>query len=176
MNPLSIREMSEDILKVMEYLGLSAAAIAGFKGGGLTALAFAVNHPDKVDSLIISDIYANASGLHTKPLLKLYFRQILCTFGAVFSKKAVLEKQVLDLMLSQVFLRGLDLAKIKAEVLITVLDDTPIKHSHIRFMSECIKNAEVQIIPGKDKAPQDYPEEYSAIITDFLRRYNTQYG
>jgi len=173
MNPLSIFDMSEDILKVMESLELNKAAIAGFKGGGLVALNLGVSHPERVSSLIISDIYANASGLRTKPLFKMYLKQLISTIGTVFSRRAVREKQTLDLMLSQLSLRGLDLAGIKASVLITVSEETPIRQSHIRYMSECIDDAHVKVIPGRDRPPGDYPEDYSTIITEFLRRYNT---
>ena len=51
---MTTREMAEDLNLAMEALGLSAAAVVGVSQGGMITQWLAVNHPDKVDRLVLT--------------------------------------------------------------------------------------------------------------------------
>lgn len=48
--------MAADLLRFMDTRGLSTASLLGHSMGGKVAMWFALNHPDRVDKLIVADI------------------------------------------------------------------------------------------------------------------------
>lgn len=48
--------MSEDLLLFMENRGLTTASLLGHSMGGKVAMWFALNHPERMDKLIVADI------------------------------------------------------------------------------------------------------------------------
>ena len=53
---MNYKVMSEDILELMNTLSLPFAIVLGHSMGGKVAMQFALDHPDKVEKLIIVDI------------------------------------------------------------------------------------------------------------------------
>jgi pimeloyl-ACP methyl ester carboxylesterase len=51
---MSTRDMAEDLNAAMEALGLSRAAVVGVSQGGMIAQWLAIEHPDKVDKLVLT--------------------------------------------------------------------------------------------------------------------------
>ncbi len=51
---MSTREMAEDLNLAMEALGLSKAAVVGVSQGGMIAQWLAIDHPDRVDQLVLT--------------------------------------------------------------------------------------------------------------------------
>ena len=51
---MTTRDMAEDLNAAMEALGLSGAAVAGVSQGGMIAQWLAVDHPDKVEKLVLA--------------------------------------------------------------------------------------------------------------------------
>lgn len=49
---------NNDIVGLLEHLGLPRVAVVGAAAGGITALRFTVDHPDYVSSLVISNSFA----------------------------------------------------------------------------------------------------------------------
>ena len=51
---MTTREMAEDLNLAMEALGLSKAAVVGVSQGGMITQWLAIDHPDKVDRLVLT--------------------------------------------------------------------------------------------------------------------------
>lgn len=51
---MTTREMAADVNEAMEKLGLPAAAVVGVSQGGMIAQWLAIDHPDKVDKLVLT--------------------------------------------------------------------------------------------------------------------------
>ena len=49
----TVREMSDDVFELMELLGIGSAEVMGFSQGGMIAQYLAIDHPEKVDSLVL---------------------------------------------------------------------------------------------------------------------------
>jgi pimeloyl-ACP methyl ester carboxylesterase len=56
--PYSTRIMAEDTAKLMDYLGIGKAHVMGISMGGMIAQELAINHPDKVNKLVLACTYA----------------------------------------------------------------------------------------------------------------------
>lgn len=50
----TVRDMADDVLGVMDHLGLDRAHIMGASMGGMIAQEIAINYPDRVDKLVLS--------------------------------------------------------------------------------------------------------------------------
>ncbi len=57
----TIRQMAEDQALVMEELGIAGAAVLGVSQGGMIAQYLAIDHPEKVDKLILAVTAPNAN-------------------------------------------------------------------------------------------------------------------
>ena len=51
---MTTRDMSEDLNRAMDALGLSAASVVGVSQGGMIAQWLAIDHPDKVEKLVLT--------------------------------------------------------------------------------------------------------------------------
>ena len=51
--PFTIRQFAEDLLGFMDNHSIDKATLMGFSDGGNIAMVFAINHPERVDRLIL---------------------------------------------------------------------------------------------------------------------------
>ncbi len=51
--PYAVADMGDDIVKVMDALGLDRAHVVGHAAGGNAGLAMALDHPDRLDRLVV---------------------------------------------------------------------------------------------------------------------------
>ncbi len=67
-NTMTYKEMSHDLLVLIDSLGLSQVNLLGHSMGGKVAMRFAFDHPEKVNRLIVADISPHASNgnIHRK--------------------------------------------------------------------------------------------------------------
>jgi esterase len=59
---MSYEAMSDDLLELLDGLGLQASHLLGHSMGGKAAMQFAFDYPERIDKLIIADISPEASG------------------------------------------------------------------------------------------------------------------
>src|SRR5690606_38957263 len=62
-SPSSFSQDAEDVAQLMEHLKIIKADILGFSNGATTALQLAINHPEKVNKLILGSPLAKRSGV-----------------------------------------------------------------------------------------------------------------
>jgi 3-oxoadipate enol-lactonase len=56
--PWTVEDLAQDVIALMDHLGVGRAIVAGCSVGGLIAQAVAVAHPDRVSGLILSNTAA----------------------------------------------------------------------------------------------------------------------
>jgi pimeloyl-ACP methyl ester carboxylesterase len=64
--PLTVNDMGDQILAVLDHLGIERAVWAGLSIGGMIALPTALRHPERVSGLILLDSHAGAESLYKK--------------------------------------------------------------------------------------------------------------
>jgi esterase len=67
---MSHDDLAEDILRYMEYYGITKAHILGHSLGGKAVMQFAIKFPEKVESLIVVDISPKAYPPHHQGIIK----------------------------------------------------------------------------------------------------------
>lgn len=117
--PLSIGLMADDVLAVLDALGLERVHLLGFSDGGNIALQFTLRYPERVNKLILNG--ANIRMLQgvqpwtQLPLYPLYGAlHLLGKYNPEFAHR----KEVLGLMLHDYGVTFDDLVNIEAETLV----------------------------------------------------------
>ena len=65
-SPLSVEAMGDQIVAVLDHLGIERAVWAGLSIGGMIALPAALRHPERVSGLILLDSHAGAESTYKK--------------------------------------------------------------------------------------------------------------
>lgn len=63
---ITLARMADDVIGVLDDLGLARADVLGFSWGGLVALETALRHPDRVDRLVLGAVHTRKDGYHAE--------------------------------------------------------------------------------------------------------------
>ncbi|MEJ2890281.1 alpha/beta fold hydrolase [Actinomycetospora aeridis] len=63
---ITLATMADDVVGVLDALGLPRADVLGFSWGGLVALETAVRHPGRVDRLVLGAVHTRKDGYHAE--------------------------------------------------------------------------------------------------------------
>ena len=63
--PYSARDLSEDVVALMDLLEISRAVICGVSVGGIIAQSLALDHPERVQALVLSDTGARIGSVES---------------------------------------------------------------------------------------------------------------
>lgn len=169
---LSLYDMADDVLCVLNDANVDKANILGFSDGANIAMIFAIRYPERVRSLVLSGANAEPSGLKLAVELGLWLQNAVCAVGSVFSAKACAKKELLDLMLGEPKLKKWDLERITAPTLLTAGENDIVRPGHITYLHNNIAGSQLHIFPGGHFTPFKLHEQYNDIVLQFLRRYN----
>ncbi|MGR3811784.1 bifunctional 3-oxoadipate enol-lactonase/4-carboxymuconolactone decarboxylase PcaDC [Jiulongibacter sp. NS-SX5] len=188
--PYTIALLGNDVLQLMEQLGIEKAHFCGLSMGGLIGQWLAINAPDKISKLIISNSAARVGSEDAwNERIKLVEESGFESF-----EKASMEKWLSNdapdsvrVKLSRMFLSNdkkgysnccaaLGKAdfrdsrdKIKCPTLIVTGEDDPVTTvEDANFLAEEIGNSEVKIIPGRHIPAAEFPKVYAETLIHFL--------
>ncbi|HRE18464.1 MAG TPA: alpha/beta hydrolase [Rhodocyclaceae bacterium] len=192
-----LARQASDVAGLLDHLGIAKTNLIGLSYGGVVAQHFALNHPEKLNKLILTDTLAYNDEVNQKlgDVLEeaqevggsgLRFRVMLpITFGNNFIKAAAallptMEAASIAFPWSAVksLIAGTmthDLREqhknIKAETLMIVGEDdrfTPIHHA--RMIANAIPGCKLRILPGlAHAAPIEGPHIWNPIALSFLQ-------
>lgn len=69
--PYTIKMMADDTLGLMDYLGIKKAHLMGVSMGGMIAQELAINHPERVDKLVLGCTFAKAGAGSDSPEMRM---------------------------------------------------------------------------------------------------------
>ncbi|MGR4865280.1 pyrimidine utilization protein D [Caulobacter sp. LARHSG274] len=196
--PYSVAAMAEDMVKVMDALGLERAHVVGHAAGGNAGLALALAHPDRIGKLVVVNGWSrpdphirrcfdtrlallNDSGVaayvHAQPLF-LYPADWLSAHHARLEAEEphhVAGFPPPDVMRARIralldFDIDADLESIRCPVLVSAsADDMLVPLSCSRRLAARLPNAVLDIAPwGGHGFTVTAPEAFNAMVVDFL--------
>jgi len=194
--PYSIRLLADDVVLLMDHLGIAAAAVCGLSMGGAIAQVLAVERPERVEALVLEDTWAYPTPDMTRALqariadvrergLAYYAESAIPrVFSASFqaANPRVLEEyraRILQLdpeafqsvirALASFDLRG-RLTVVRAPSLVVVGSEdrmTPLPHAE--YISRQIPGARLEVIPGAGHIPHlEAPDVFLGLLRGFL--------
>ena len=169
--PLSLYDMAEDLLAVLGDAGVERAHILGFSDGGNIALIFALRHPERVGSLVLSGANCDPAGLRYGFSLRIWLEQFALKAAGLFSQRARRKKELVELMVREPKLKKWDLEAIGCPVLLTAGARDVIRPGHTQYLHRNLKGSELEIFPGDHFTPMKRPGEYNARVLAFLQAH-----
>ncbi|MBQ9552118.1 MAG: alpha/beta hydrolase [Clostridia bacterium] len=147
---LTFDVMADDLCAVLDALGVEKTHLLGFSDGGNLTLVFAVNHPDRVLSLV--PMSANINPFGTKPIKQIgicsnYFWK--CVNAArTHDPEAERLRDIQGLMVREPQLRFRDLKSINAPTLNIYGENDMMRRSHSRRITRSIPGAKELMMTG----------------------------
>jgi len=197
-DPHTVTAMGDDIVKVMDALGLERAHVVGHAAGGNAGLALALDHPDRIDRLVVVNGWSRpdphikrcfdtrlallnntgiAAYVHAQPLF-LYPADWLSANNARLEAEEVHhihgfpDPDVMRARIHALLAFDIDeaLERITCPVLVSAsADDMLVPLACSRRLAERLPNAVLDIAPwGGHGFTVTAPEAFNATVVDFL--------
>jgi pimeloyl-ACP methyl ester carboxylesterase len=176
--PFSYATLSDDMLKLLDYLHIEKTDIVGWSDGGIIGLHLAIRHPERVEKLVAVGANYDVDGLVEKPILDgnvpgipLRYR----LFAPDPGHWPALYRKVVTMWQTQPHYGAADLNKIEAKTLIMAGAFDVIRPAHTHQLAAAIPNSQEIVIGGASHALlMEKPEISNAYILDFLGACNTK--
>ena len=166
--PFTIRQFAEDLLGFMDVHGIGKAHILGFSDGGNIAMVFAMEHPQRVDRLILDGANLDASGVRSSIQIPIEIGFRIASLFAKRNPEARKKAEMLGLMVNDPDVKPEQLSRIQAPTLVLAGDRDMIKESHTRLIAAHIPGAQLKIIPGDHFIADKRPEAFNEAVLSFL--------
>lgn len=92
--PYSIRMMSQDVIALMDHLGISSFHLLGYSLGGAVALQIAVDHPHRVDNLLVVNSQPSFIATRWRQKVEYYMRKMVVSTMGVRRLAPVIAKRL----------------------------------------------------------------------------------
>ena len=166
--PFTIRQFAEDLLGFMDQQGIARANILGFSDGGNIAMVFAIEHPERVDRLILDGANLDASGVKCKYQIPIEFGYRIARLSARKHPEAKRKAELLGLMVNDPDVKVEELSRIQAPTLVVAGDKDMIRDAHTRLIASHIPGAQLRILPGDHFVANKHPDAFNDAVLSFL--------
>lgn len=166
--PFTIGQFAEDLLHLMDRLGLETANLLGFSDGGNIALTFALEHPERVDKLILNGANLFPGGVKRTVQLPIVLGYQIASLFARRQEKAKRNAELLGLMVKEPNLSPADLARLEVPTLVIAGTRDMIRARHTRLIAESLPNARLVFLPGDHFIANKQPDAFNRAVQEFL--------
>ena len=178
--PLRYETMADDMIALLDRLGVDRFDVVGWSDGGNVALALAMAQPERVGHVVAIGANARADGLTDESRSELEMppddaeaRAGPPSLDVLFTPKPrefpLLRNELREMWLGQPQWSDDDLARIRARTLLLVGEHDAIKPEHTQEMAAAIPGARVETVAGATHGlPLERPKWVAARIAAFL--------
>lgn len=147
---MNFETMAQDLVKILDYLKIEKVDIFGFSDGGNLGFVFAVNHQERVNSLVAMGSNINTWGTNTFDQLQIIYQWIVLCIEAWLTgdPETARRRDIKGMMVGQPKLTFDDIATIKVPVLNIYGEHDMIKRRHSEKITESIEGAQGLMIVG----------------------------
>ena len=168
--PFTIRQFSEDLLGFMKEHQIEKAHLLGFSDGGNIAMIFAIQHPERVNRLILNGANLDAGGVKRTVQLPIEIGYQIARKFAGKSDSARKNAEMLGLMVNDPNVTPGELAAIQAKTLVIAGTNDMIRKEHTKLIADSIKEAELVYIKGDHFIAGKCPAEFNRAVLEFLKK------
>ena len=170
--PFTIRQFADDLLGFVDEHHIEKAHLLGFSDGGNIAMVFTIQHPDRINCLILNGANLNTDGVKRTAQIPIEIGYRIASKFAEKSDSARLNAEMLGLMVNEPNISPGELARIQARTLVIAGTDDMIREEHTRLIADSIPEAELVFIRGNHFIANRHPGEFNRAVLDFLQGEN----
>lgn len=167
--------MAQDLVKILDYLKIDKVDIFGFSDGGNLGFVFAVNHQERVNSLVAMGSNINTWGTNTFDQIQITYQWIVLCIEAWLTgdPETARRRDIKGMMVGQPSLTFDDISTIKVPVLNIYGEHDMIKRRHSEKITESIEGAQgLMVVGGGHSTCFDYTD--TVIMPALLDFYGVQ--
>lgn len=168
--PFTIRQFARDLLAFMDEMNVEKAHILGFSDGGNIAMQFALEHPERVERLILNGANLNPGGVKAAVQIPIVLGYRIASFFARRRTGARENAEMLGLMVKEPHVAPEELKGLTMPVLVIAGTKDMIKEKHSRLIYESLPNADLVFVEGDHFIAANHPEAFNRVVLDFLNR------
>lgn len=177
--PLTYHDMAEDVIALMDHLGVKRFDVMGWSDGGDDGLDIAIHHPDRLRRLVTFGANFSPDGL-AKDDVAWNDTATVAAFGDGMREGwtklspqpehyAVAMSKIIRLWKTLPRFTPAELGSIKARVLVCAGEHDLIRPEHTAALARSIPGAKVWIVPGAShSAMQERPDLVNPRVIEFL--------
>lgn len=174
--PFSYVQFAEDVLAVLDQLGIERAAVVGWSDGAFTGLALARAHPERVAGVFFFACNVDASGAWPFEMTEVIgnclkpHRKDYAMLSPAPERFDMMSAALQEMQGSQPNYSPADLGAISVPVTVAwAASDEFIRPHHARYIAEAIPDARLVELPGVTHfAPVQRPADFNAAVLEFL--------
>ena len=166
--PFTIRQFAEDLLGFMDAHQIEKAHLLGFSDGGNIAMIFAIQHPERVDRLILNGANINSRGVKAAVQIPIEIGYRIARASAKKSEKAKQNAELLGLMVNDPNIPVEELPRIQAKPLVIAGTKDMIKETPTRLLALHIPYAELAFVEGDHFVADKNAQAFNQRVMRFL--------
>ena len=161
--PLKLGQFVLDLAGFMDKLGIDSTHILGFSDGANVALLFALEHPERVRSLVL-----NGGNLFPEGLTEQTRREIDEEYQEALAAGDEGQLELLRLMIDEPRIDPPRLTALRMPALVIAGTNDMIEERHTRLIAENIPGARLVFVEGTHFVASENPEAFNREIGEFL--------
>ncbi|MEF2560726.1 MAG: alpha/beta hydrolase [Eggerthellaceae bacterium] len=170
--PFTFDQFAQDLLDFMNEHGIFRAHLLGFSDGGITALLFALEHPERVGKLILNGANLNVEGVIQPVRERIVAKAKEAEAQKDESGEAMTRYELLNLMATQPAIDPARLANLDIPTLVIVGTSDMIEAEHTQLIYKSLPDAELVLVQGDHFIAYDNPTAFNEAVDTFLKEFN----
>lgn len=166
--PLTIRQMTDDIIAFMDELGIEKADFIGFSDGGNIMLIMAMKYPERIDRMVVDGANLTLDGVEKNAV-----DWVNCIYNEASAKAdhdpaSRLKMEIYGLMVNDPNIEPAELDVIDTPTLVMAGTEDLILREHTELIASHIRGAELAFIEGDHFCASKNPDAFNARVAEFL--------
>lgn len=166
--PLTIRQMTDDIIGFMDELGIEKADFIGFSDGGNIMLIMAMKYPERIGKMVVDGANLDLSGAAPWAIDWVMGEYNTAAEKADEDPAAKLKMEIIGLMVNDPDIDPEELTKINVPTLVMAGEEDLILKEHTELIASKIPGAELAFCAGDHFCARENPDAFNAIVGPFL--------
>lgn len=165
----TINQFADDLLCFMDEHGINKTILYGFSDGGNIALTFALQHPERVEKLILNGANLFPSGVKPRYQWPIEVGYRIAKIFANKSEQAKKNAEMLGLMVNEPHIEPSELGVLTMPVLVIAGTHDMIKESHTELIFNNLPNAQLSFIEGDHFIANKNAKAVNEVVEVFLK-------
>ena len=167
--PFTFAQFARDLENFLNELELPRANLLGFSDGGIIALLFALEHPDRVERMVLNGANLFPEGVEPGLRERIRAKHEAYRGNAPYEDADTQRKyELVRLMAEEPHIDPADLADLAVPTLVIAGTGDMIEEEHTRLIAASLPCAELAIIPGDHFIARDNHEAFNDAVERFL--------